>query len=116
MPNDLMPLEQRLEVALHSLGTAMTDAGEARATAENLEAALKQKKAVLILKYRKEAGSAALAEQMALADPVYGEALAEQMVANLKYRRLDAEAEKRKLGFEAWRTASSNRRAEMNLR
>lgn len=116
MSDDLMPMEERLERALHSLGEALDEAGEARATAENLDAALKQKKAILILKYKKDAGSAAMAEQMALADPVYAEALAEQMAANLRYRRLDALANKRRLGFEAWRTASSNRRAEMNLR
>jgi hypothetical protein len=111
-----MPLDERLERALHSLGETLSEAADAKGRAENLEAILKQKKAVLFLKYKSGGESAATAEQMALADPVYAEAQAEWMKANLAYRRLDAEAEAARLRFEAWRTASSNRRAEMNLR
>jgi hypothetical protein len=116
MNNGLMPLEERYERALHALGETLTTAGNAKGEAENLEAMLKQKKAVLFLKYKSGGESAATAEQMALADPVYAEALADYMKANLAYRRLDAEADAAKLRFEAWRTASSNKRAEMNLR
>lgn len=116
MANDMMPLEEGLERALDKLGKMLGEAGAARADAENSEAAMKQKKAVLFLKYKSGGESAATAEQMALADPVYAEAQAEWMKANLAYRRLDAEADAAKLRFEAWRTASSNKRAEMNLR
>lgn len=111
-----MPLEEKLEAALLALGQKLSLAGSARADAENHEAAMKQKKAVLFLKYKSGGESAATAEQMAMADPVFAEAQADWMKANLAYRRLDAEAEAAKLRFEAWRTASSNRRAEMNLR
>jgi hypothetical protein len=114
--NDLMPLEERIEQAMHSYGLAMDEAAEARAEAENLDALLKHKKAVLFLKYKSGGESAATAEQMALADPVYAEDLANWMAANLRYRRLAAEESKREKAFEAWRTASSNKRAEMNLR
>jgi hypothetical protein len=114
--NDLMPLEERYERALDSLGRTLSVAATAKADAENLEAALKQKKAVLFLKYKSGGESAATAEQMALADPIYAEALADWTKANLAYRRLDADAEAARLRFEAWRTASSNKRAEMNLR
>lgn len=116
MANDLMPLEERLERALHSLSETLSTASTARAEAENHEAIMKQKKAVLFLKYKSAGESAATAEQMAVADPIYAEVQAEWMKANLAYRRLDAEAEAARLRFEAWRTASSNRRAEMNLR
>lgn len=116
MTNDLMPLDERLERALHSLSQTLSVAATARADAENHEASMKQKKAVLFLKYKSGGESAATAEQMALADPVYAEALADFMKANLAYRRLDAEAEAARLRFEAWRTASSNKRAELNLR
>lgn len=112
----LMPLEEKLETALHNLGNVLSQAATARADAENLEAALKQKKAVLFLKYKSGGESAATAEQMALADPVYHEAMIDWTKANLAYRRLDADAEAARLRFEAWRTASSNKRAEMNLR
>lgn len=114
--HDLMPLEEKYERALHALGETLSAAGIARAEAENNDAALKQKKAVLFLKYKSGGESAVTAEQMALADPVYAEALADSMKANLAYRRLDAKAEAAKLRFEAWRTASSNRRAEINMR
>ena len=116
MSNDLMPLDERLERALHALGETLSVAATARADAENNEAVMKQKKAVLFLKYKSKGESAATAEQMALADPVYAEALADWTKANLVYRRRDSEAEAARLRFEAWRTASSNRRAEMNLR
>jgi hypothetical protein len=116
MANELMPLEEKLEHALHAMGEKLSVAATARADAENHEAAMKQKKAVLFLKYKSGGESAATAEQMALADPIYAECLADYMKANLAYRRLDAEAEAARLRFEAWRTASSNKRAEMNLR
>ena len=116
MPNDMMPLEEKYERALQNLSQVLATAGTARADAENHEAMLKQKKAVLFLKYKSGGESAATAEQMALADPIYAEALADWTKANLAYRRLDAEADAAKLRFEAWRTASSNKRAEMNLR
>lgn len=115
-PVALMPLEEKLETALHNLSGVLSQAAVARADAENHEAMLKQKKAVLFLKYKSGGESAATAEQMALADPVYAEALADYVKANLAYRRMDAEAEAARLRFEAWRTASSNKRAEMNLR
>lgn len=116
MSNELMPLEERYERALHALEQTLSQAGTARADAENLEAAMKQKKAVLFLKYKSGGESAATAEQMAMADPVYAEALADYMKANFTYRRLDAEADAAKLRFEAWRTASSNERARINMR
>lgn len=116
MTNDLMPLEERIESALHSLGDALTKAGEARAEAESLDEARKQKRAVLFVKYKSQGESASTSEQMAMADPVYEEALAQWTAANLAYRRLDAEAERRRLAFEAWRTLNANKRAEMNLR
>lgn len=112
----VMPLEEKLERALQGLSETLSSAAEAKAQAENLEARMKQKKAVLFLKYKSGGESAATAEQMALADPIYEEALTDWTKANLVYRRLDADAEAARLRFEAWRTASSNKRAEMNLR
>jgi hypothetical protein len=114
--NALMPLEERYERALDALTTTLSQAAVAKADAETQEAVLKQKKAVLFLKYKAKGESAATAEQMALADPVYEELLTDWTKANLVYRRLDAEAEAARLRFEAWRTASSNKRAEMSLR
>lgn len=112
----IMPLEEKLERALSGLSETLQVAALHKAEAENLEAVMKQKKAVLFLKYKSKGESAATAEQMALADPVYEEALTDWTKANLVYRRLDAEAEAARLRFEAWRTASSNKRAEMSLR
>jgi len=112
----LMPLEEKYERALHALGEKLSECAQARGDAERLEKRLKQREAILFIKHRDSAGSAAMAERMALADPAYELALAEWEVANLKYRLADAEADKAKLSFEAWRTASSNKRAEMNLR
>ncbi len=116
MANDLMPLEERIERAISALSDDLTAAGEAKAEAENLEEIMKQKRAVLFVKYKSSGESASTAEQMARADPLYAEASAVWMSANLKYRRLDAAAEARRLAFEAWRTLNANKRAEMNLR
>ena len=116
MANDLMPLDEKIERALHSMGEALSEAGEARAEAENAEERMKQIRAVLFVKYKSSGESAATAENMARADPKYEEALADWTKANLVFRRLDAEAEKRRLSFEAWRTLSANRRTEMNMR
>lgn len=116
MASELMPLEERYEVALHALGEKLSDCAQARGDAERLEGRLKQRKAILTLKHRKEAGSAAMAETMALADREYELALSEYETARIKHLLADADAEKAKLGFEAWRTSSSNRRAEMNMR
>lgn len=112
----LMPLEEKYERALHSLGERLTEAAQARGDAERLEKRLKQREAILIIKHRKDAGSATLAEKMALADPEYELALTEWERANILYRLADAEADKARLSFEAWRTASSNKRAEIGLR
>jgi len=114
--NALMPLDERYERALHALGEKVTAAATARGLAEKLEKRLKQREAVLVIKHKKEAGSVALAEKMALADPEYELALSQWETANIEYRIADAEADNAKTNFEAWRTASSNRRAEMNLR
>lgn len=114
--NALMPLEEKYERALQNLSETLLLAATAKADAETHEAVMKQKKAVLFIKYKSGGESAATAEQMALADPVYVEAMTDWTKANLVYRRLDAEAEAARLRFEAWRTASSNKRAEMNLR
>lgn len=116
MASELMPLEEKYERALHALGEKLSECAQARGDAERLDKRLKQRQAILFIKHRKEAGSAVLAEAMALADHEYELALAEWEVANLKYRLADADADKSKLAFEAWRTASSNKRAEMNLR
>lgn len=115
MSNELMPLEERIELAMHSLGEALDAYGEARGDAERLDKRLKQKQAIIFLKY-KAGRSIAEAEAMALADPEYELALAEWETANLRYRMADAAADKRKLAFEAWRTMNANKRAEMNLR
>ncbi len=116
MPNELMPLEEKIERAMHSMAEMMSSAATARAEAENLEERLKQRRAVLFVKYKADGQAAGAAEQMARADPAYEEVAAEWMVANLKYRRLDAEAEARKLQFEAWRTLNANKRALANMR
>lgn len=116
MSNDLMPLEERYERALHALGERLNEAAQFRGDAERLEGRLKQRRAILTLKHRKEAGSAAMAETMALADREYELALSEYETARIKHLLADSEAEKARLSFEAWRTASSNKRAEMSLR
>lgn len=116
MSTDLMPLEERLEAALHGLGQAMEVAGEARAKAEALDERRKQIKAVMIVKFRGEGKGMAEAEAHALASETYKLAAGEWEIANYDYRAAEAKAKTRELAFEAWRTANANERARINLR
>jgi hypothetical protein len=53
---------------------------------------------------------------MAEADPVYELACADWESAAMDAETLRAQAEAKRMRFEAWRTANATRRAQMNLR
>ena len=55
-------------------------------------------------------------EQMAEADPVYELACTDWENAALEAETLRAQAEAKRMRFEAWRTSAANERAAMNLR
>ncbi|HEX8413948.1 MAG TPA: hypothetical protein VF637_08700 [Sphingomicrobium sp.] len=91
-------------------------AGQAKVRAEGLDLRRKRARAVLFVKYKGDGNAAGASEQMAEADPVYGLACAEWEDAAMEAETLRAQAEGKRLRFEAWRTKNATKRAQMNLR
>jgi hypothetical protein len=108
--------DDRLERSLHTLESSLEGAAEARAKAEELEEKKKQVLATMVVHYRNEGCGIGEAEHQARASKPYKDAADEWAMANYAYRKTDAQAEARRIAFEAWRTKSATQRAAMNLR
>lgn len=91
-------------------------AGQAKVKAEAMDLRRKRTRAVLFVKYKGEGNAAGASEQMAEADPVYELACADWENAALEAETLRAQAEAKRMRFDAWRTANATERAKMNLR
>lgn len=91
-------------------------AGEAKVKAEAMDMRRKRVRATLFVKYKADGNAAGASEQMAEADPVYELACADWESAALDAERLRAQAEAKRMRFDAWRTANATERAKMNLR
>ena len=91
-------------------------AGRARVGAEAMDLRRKRVRATLFVKYKRDGNPAGASEQMAEADPVYELACADWESAALEAETLRAQAEAKRLKFEAWRTNRADERAAMNLR
>lgn len=91
-------------------------AGQAKVKAESMDLRRKRVRATLFVKYKAEGNAAGASEQMAEADPVYELACADWESAAMDAETLRAQAEAKRMKFEAWRTANATRRAQMNLR
>lgn len=91
-------------------------AGQAKVKAEAMDLRRKRVRAALFVKYKADGNAAGASEQMAEADPVYELACTDWENAALDAETLRAQAEAKRMKFEAWRTANATRRAQMNLR
>ena len=91
-------------------------AGQAKVKAEAQDLRRKRVRATLFVKYKGDGNAAGASEQMAEADPVYEMACADWEIAALEAETLRAQAEAKRMKFEAWRTANATARAQMNLR
>jgi hypothetical protein len=91
-------------------------AGQAKVKAEAMDLRRKRTRAVLFVKYKGDGNAAGASEQMAEADPVYELACADWESAAMEAETLRAQAEAKRMRFEAWRTANATERAKMNLR
>ena len=91
-------------------------AGRARVAAEAQDLRRKRVRATLFVKYKGDGNPAGASEQMAEADPVYALACADWEAAALEAETLRAQAEAKRMRFDAWRTANATDRAKMNLR
>jgi hypothetical protein len=91
-------------------------AGQAKVRAESMDLRRKRVRASLCVKYKGAGNPQGMSETMAEADPVYELACADWESAALEAETLRAQAEAKRMRFEAWRTANATRRAQMNLR
>lgn len=92
------------------------EAGRAKVKAEAMGLRRKRIRAAMFVKYKGDGNAAGASEQMAEADPAYEIACADWENAALDAETLRAQAEAKRMRFEAWRTANATERARMNLR
>lgn len=105
-----------LDRAIDDAERLFISAGQAKVRAEAMDLRRKRVRATLFVKYKGSGNAAGASEQMAEADPVYELACADWENAALEHETLRAQAEGKRMRFEAWRTASATQRAQMNLR
>lgn len=91
-------------------------AGQAKVKAEAMDLRRKRVRAALFIKHKATAKSVAEAQELAECDPAYEAACADWENAAFDAETLRAQAEAKRMYFEAWRTEQSTRRAQMNLR
>jgi hypothetical protein len=108
--------ENMLDRAIDEAERLFVSAGRAKVTAEGLDERRKRVRATLFVKYRGDGKGSGESEQFALADPVYELACADWEAAAMEAETLRAQAEAKRMRFEAWRTASATERAKMGLR
>lgn len=91
-------------------------AGQAKVRAEQLDYRRKSVRAAMFVKHKATVKSAAEAAELAECDPVYELAKEDWFAAAMESETLRAQAEAKRMKFEAWRTANATARAQMNLR
>lgn len=112
MANDVSHVERAIDDAER----LFVSAGRAKINAEAMDLRRKRVRATLFVKYKADGNPAGASEQMAEADPVYELACADWESAALEAETLRAQAEAKRMSFEAWRTQNATARAQMNLR
>jgi cytochrome c1 len=116
MARDVTSAESDLNRAIAEAEELFVQAGQAKIKAEAMDLRRKRVRATLFVKYKADGNPAGASENMAEADPVYELACADWENAALDAETLRAQAEAKRMRFEAWRTANATRRAQMNLR
>jgi hypothetical protein len=109
-------LADNLDRSIDEAERLFVSAGQARVKAEAMDLRRKRVRATLFVKYKGDGNAAGASEQMAEADPVYELACADWESAALESETLRAQAEAKRMRFEAWRTVNATERAKMNLR
>jgi hypothetical protein len=105
-----------IDRAIDDAENLFVSAGQAKVKAESMDLRRKRVRATLFVKYKGAGNAAGASEQMAEADPVYELACADWAAAALEAETLRAQAEAKRMKFDAWRTANATARAQMNLR
>src|SRR6478736_3736750 len=109
-------MSDSIDRAIDEAERLFVSAGRARVAAEAMDLRRKRVRAALFVKYKGSGHAAGASEQMAEADPVYELACADWETAALESETLRAQAEAKRMRFDAWRTANATERAKMNLR
>lgn len=105
-----------LDRAIDDAERLFVEVGEAKADSSRLDRKRKRVRAALLIKHRANVKSVAEAEAQAECDPVYEAICIELDEAELRFEVLAAQAEAKRMRFDAWRTANATERAKMNLR
>ena len=105
-----------IENAIDEAERLFIQAGQAKVRAEQLDYRRKSVRAAMFVKHKATVKSAAEAAELAECDPVYELAKEDWFAAAMEAETLRARAEAKRLRFDAWRTAQSTLRAQMNLR
>lgn len=105
-----------IEQSIEQAERLFVEAGRAKVKAEAMDLRRKRVRATLFVKYKSAGNPAGASEQMAEADPVYEIACTDWEAAAYDAETLRAQAEAKRMAFEAWRTANATKRAQMNLR
>jgi hypothetical protein len=105
-----------IERAIFDAEELFVRAGKAKIAAEAADLRRKRVRATLFVKYKGQGKGVGESEQMAEADPVYEAACTDWELAAYDSETLKAQAEAKRMRFDAWRTANATERAKMNLR
>ena len=105
-----------IERAIADAEDLFVRAGQAKVNAEAMDLRRKRVRAALFVKYKADGNAVGASEQMAEADPVYELACTDWQNAAMEHETLRAQAEAKRMRFDAWRTAAATERAAMNLR
>lgn len=109
-------IDDSLDRAIDDAERLFVAAGRAKVNAEAMDLRRKRVRATLFVKYKGANNPAGASEQMAEADPVYELACADWENAALEAETLRAQAEAKRMRFDAWRTSNATERAKMGLR
>jgi hypothetical protein len=105
-----------IERAIADAEDLFVRAGQAKVNAEAMDLRRKRVRAALFVKYKADGNAVGASEQMAEADPVSELACTDWQNAAMEHETLRAQAEAKRMRFDAWRTAAATERAAMNLR
>lgn len=105
-----------IDRAIHDTEDLFVRAGKAKVKAEAEDMRRKRVRATLFVKYKGMGKGAGESEQFAEADPVYEAVCTDWELAAYDAETLRAQAEAKRMKFEAWRSANATERARMNLR
>lgn len=105
-----------IERAIHDTEELFVRAGRAKVAAEAADLRRKRVRATLFVKYKGAGKGAGESEQFAEADPVYEAACTDWELAAYDSETLKAQAEAKRMRFEAFRSINATERAKMQLR